>query len=100
MRHLRYSPPWDPIAAVLVDLLSTAIRSGGAANRNLTLALQTLPLTCRDARDHFRLQPTAPWLLMYQLHVHKLNLHGSYYDAVPSGIDFNVGDQTVPKCKF
>ena len=86
------SVPWDPVVAVLVDVLRAGIESHARGRGVLTRAVHVLPLLCREARDDWRAQPLAPWLLLYQLHV--LNdgfLWKRYYDAVPSSIDFDRG---------
>ena len=86
------SPPWDPLIPVLVELLSSAIANWEQGNGVLTRAVHTLPVLCKDARDHARLQPTAPWLLLFQLHVYKFGIRAHYYDAIPSSIDFDIGE--------
>lgn len=57
--------PWDPLVDVLVERLRKRIESGFTDTR----AVQLIPLVCREARDEWRMQPHAPWLVMYQLHV-------------------------------
>lgn len=101
----RSSPlPWDPVAAVLVELLrhATELALAGSGRGILTRAVRTLPLTCREARAHFRQQPLAPWLILYQLHVFKIGIFHGFYDAVPSDIDFDAGnhktDCVAPGC--
>ena len=79
--------PWDPLMAILVDLLKQHIDAHVVLGRGPILrALQTLPLLCKEARDECRLQPLAPWLLLYQLHVSGY-ARDHLFDAVPSSID-------------
>lgn len=96
--------PWDPIAAVLVELLRHAVDARDCGRGILMRAVRTLPLTCREARAHLRQQPCAPWLILYQLHVFDIGIFHSFYDNVPSGIDFDAGshdhttDCVAPGC--
>jgi len=102
------SPPWDPFAAVLVEALRDAILAHADRRRALTRALHRAPLVCREARDHFRQQPLASWLLMYQLHAHSGFLGDFHtdlvalYDNVPSTISFDqsehADDWLAPGC--
>ena len=104
--------PWDPLVAVIVDVLRVQIdeqqqqhapeRAGGTARARETLftwrMLQVAPLLCREARDQWRAQPLAPWLLMYNLNVLGI-LHSNrsrYYDAIPSSIDFGSSSGAPP----
>ena len=90
------SPPWDPFAAVIVEALRDAILAHAERRISLTRALHRAPLVCREARDQFRQQPLASWLLMYQLHAHcssdfRTDLV-ALYDNVPSTIDFEQSE--------